>query len=203
MLNSAKAIIQYLGLLIEKLNSTSIKRLLIYAMLVYPLAIMYFYGNELKLALLSADDKTEITNIAEAQQNCFRLRQKYGAETVQLYVYQPAGKHKTWKELSVFSTISYAPLASTKTIQLVSRTRVLEELRTQGWSLITVKSGHHESAIVSSFNMTKLLIIPIKDDVTGQIIGEVHWLFKNDDKIQINDLINDSQIFSYDITDVN
>lgn len=204
MLNSAKAIIQYLGLLIEKLNSTSIKRLIIYAMLVYPIAIMYFYSDEVKLLLSSSDSVIEIQNIANVQQNCFRLREKYSAETVQLYVYQPSGKNKTYKELTVFSTTqAYTPLASTKIIQLVSRTRVIEEMKTEGYSLVTSKSGHHESSIVSSYGMTRLLIVPVKDAVTGQIIGEVNWLFKHDTEIDVADLINDSQIFSYDITDIN
>jgi hypothetical protein len=169
-------------------------------MFIYPLVILYFYNTELKLLLVPESDTVTVTNIAETQQNCWRLREKYGAEAVQLYIYQPANKNKTYKELVAFSTTSkFAPIESTKQIQLISRTRLIEDMRTLGVCRVTATSGHHESAIVSAFNMSEQIIVPVKDGVTGQVIGEVHWLFTNVFTQQVTVLINDSQIFAYNI----
>lgn len=183
--------------LLEKLNTTSVKRLVIYFMLGYPLVITYLYKDEIKLLIFHQEKLVTISNIADAQNTCFALKNKYFSETVSLYVYQPAGKNKTHKERMAFSTgTEYQPLEALRNVNLYSRSRIIEDLRRQHYAIITKDSKHDESAVLVRTGMAKWIITPIIDNSTGIVIGEVYWLFKNDVQINIDDLISEGQIFS-------
>lgn len=190
--------------ILRALNTTSVKRLVIYAMLIYPIIMMIMYKDEIRFAINTSNEKlVKIHDLASAQERCFNLREQWGAEAVMLYIYQPASKNKNYKERIIFSSSKkYSPLESTKQLQLSSRSRILEELKLIGYSVITADSRHNESSLVQAFNLKYMVITPIKDDVTSQIIGEVVWCFNNEDEetfANLNNLVNAGQIFSYDI----
>jgi hypothetical protein len=141
-------------------------------------------------------------DVAGAQKECYDLRSKYFAETVSLYVYQPLGKNKTHKERMVFSTGSnYTPLESLRNINLYSRSRIIEDLKRQHYAIITQSSKHDESSVLKAYNINKAIITPVIDQSSGAIIAEVAWDFNTDQKINIEDLIQDSQLFSVFITE--
>jgi hypothetical protein len=190
--------------LLEKLNNTPLKRVLIYFALAYPIATVYFFKDEVKLLLFNHDEMVTISDIAIAQKKCFDLRTKYHAETVMLYVYQPVGSNKTHKERMVFSTGSYyQPIPSMQNVNLYSRGRILEDLRKQNYVIITPTSKHEESSILITYDLAKYIITPVIDQSTGMAIGEVIWLFKTDIPIDIDAMITDSQAFSILINDKN
>lgn len=188
--------------LLKSLNQTPIKRILIYFMLLYPLTVTYIYRAEIKLLLFPKENMVTVSDIAEAQQRCFELRSKYLAETVSLYVYQPAGKNKTHKERMVFSTgTNYVPIASLKNINLYSRSRILEDLRKQHYARITKFSKHEESTVLVAYDLDEAIITPIINQQNGEVIGEVTFIFKRHQKIDYSDLVADSQYFGLLIHD--
>lgn len=201
MISIFNSLLSRLNGILKALNDTSIKRLVIYSMLIYPIVIILTYKNEVSLLFnASTQQLVSVHDLASAQERCFMLREKYNAEAVQLYIYQPASKNKHYKERIVFSTSSrYTPLESTKIKQLSSNSQVLEDFRLLGFSKITSTSGHFESSIVQVFNLSHMIITPIRDNVTGQIIGEVLWCFVTEGSYTIDELINAGQIFAYDI----
>lgn len=195
-------ILETIGPIWDRLNRTSIKRIVIYFILAYPVLITYLYHDEIKLILFNQQKMVVINDIASAQKECYDLRSKYYAETVSLYVYQPIGKNKTHKERMVFSTGShYAPLESLRNINLYSRSRIIEDLRKQNYAIITQKSKHEESSVLIAYDLNKAIITPVIDQSTGLIIAEVVWIFKDDVKVNIEDLVRDSQIFGILIND--
>lgn len=193
-------ILKKIPILIDSMNKTTLKRLIIYFILSYPIFVMYFFKDEVKLLISSYQSNVELLNLADAQQRCFTLRNKYGAEAVLLYVYQPSGPNKSYKERMIFSSgEKYIPLESMKMINLYSRSRILEELKQNSYSLITQTSGHQESSILKSYNLNKEYIIPLVEPTSKELIGEVIWVFETDIDINVADLIVESQIFSYNI----
>ncbi len=70
MLLLIKSILKYVSELIDKFNSTPVKRILLYTVIVYPLVISYSYQDELKLIFnMLYDEKADVTNLAEAQKS--------------------------------------------------------------------------------------------------------------------------------------
>lgn len=193
-------IIQLINSAFDRLNATSLKRLAIYALLAYPIVVMYFYQTEIKLLLLPTSQSLKIENIANVQERCYQLRQHHQAEAVILYLYQPAGKNKTYKERIVFSTGNvYTPLPSMKIMQLFSASSILADLREDDLSIITKTSKHQYSPILSDSRLSKAYVTPIRDKDNNELVGEILWVFKNDIPINTNELISESQIFAYDI----
>ena len=169
-------VLKNVAILLDKLNRATIKRVLIYFMLSYPLVVTYLYRNEIKMFITFNNDKhinVEISDIAEAQKICFDLRSKYYAETVSLYVYQPAGKNKTHKECMVFSTGQYyVPLESLRNVNLYTRSRILEDLRHHNYSIITPLSKHDESSVLVTYDLAKMIFVAIIDQNTGELIAK-------------------------------
>jgi hypothetical protein len=198
---SIQPVLDRINLLIDKLNSTPIKRLVIYAMLIYPLVLMHYYRDELKLVFNDYyDDSVKISQLAKVQERCFELKVQYGTAAVSIYVYQPRTKHKNFKERIVVSASNeYIPIEQNRIIPLSSRTRILEELKRNNFSKITAKSGHHESAIVVAKDLHQIIITPIFDIETDQLIGEVMWVFKDEVNVQLERLIYEGQYFAYNI----
>lgn len=196
-----KPILDKISDVLDKLNSTPIKRLVIYAVLFYPLVLVHYYRDEISLVFDSYyDDSVKITELADIQERCFQLKMNYNAAAVVLYIYQPRTKHKNFKERIVTSNSNeYIPLEKNKVVQLSSRTRIIEDLKRYGYSKVTDKSGHHESAIVVAYDLTSIVFTPIKDLASDQIIGEVMWVFRTNDSLDLNTLSREGQIFAYNL----
>lgn len=206
MIDSIKSILHSLVSLIEKLTSISTQRLLIFALLIYPIILIVTYKEEVLLIITakSASTNVQFSNLPDVQYRCVDLRKKYGAEAVMIYLYQPSSIRKNYKERVVISTSEYyVPIKAEQNIQLSSRSRIIEELKTNNSAFITDSSGHHESAIVRAFKLDHILITPIKDIVTEQIIGEVVWVFRNPHEIDLDTFVQEGQIFAYDIPSLN
>ena len=161
---------------------------------------MYLYQDEIKLLLSNNKKVVSVDDVAGMQERCFVLRQKYQAETVVVYLYQPATKQKTYKERIVFSTSRfYTPLDINKRINLASRSRILEEFKSIGYAKITPNSNHQSSPLIKAYNMEMGVVTPIRDVITNQIIGEVGWLFKENVDVDITVLQQEGQIFTYSV----
>lgn len=198
---SIQPILDRINDLFDKLNSTSIKRLVIYAMLLYPLALMHYYQDELKLIFNDYyDENVQLTKLADVQGRCFELKGQYGASAVILYVYQPKTKHKTYKE-RIVSSISnqFTPLEKNRNIYLSSRTRIIEEMKNNKYAKITGYSNHHESSIVIANNLNTIFFTPVYDLDSNAIIGEVMWVFKEPLEVDPMDLVNEGQYFAFNI----
>ena len=195
-------ILRLLPRLLEILNKTSMQRLLIYVFVILQLTIVLTYKNEISLILMSnSEHKVEITNIPEAQERCFKLRQKHNAEAVIVYVYQPSGKNKSYKERVVFSTGDYyKPLSSMKNVNLFSRADVISTLNKKEYCVITSSSGHVDSSIISSYELDSAIITSIRSKDSNEIVGEVIWIFQQPYTGTFETLIVESQIFSHLLT---
>lgn len=186
--------------LIRVLNTTSLKRVVVYFVLLYPLVFIYLNRDELKVFLRNnTTTSVVIKDLSVAQERCYSLRQKYNAESVLLYAYQPIGHDKTYKERLVFSTNNYMPLENMRIINLFSKTRIIEALRKNGYAIINADSNHSESSIIKAFNLKEAVVIPIKKRESKELIGEVVWLFNDTENLDIHSLIIESQMFSYDL----
>lgn len=194
-------ILKYVVDILHKLETISIRRLIIYAIIIYPIILLVTYKDEISLVITTrSNDVVTVHDLASAQERCFSLRKFYDATSVMLYVYQPASKNKTYKERVIFSSSSdYTPLETTKQLQLTSRSKLLEAIKYDGFAKITAESGHIESSIVSAYNLSHIYVTPIRDNTTGIVIGEVMWYFDYDKQIMPQQLINAGQIFAYDI----
>ena len=98
-MNTLKGLLGAINSLISRLNRTPVKRIIIYVIVIYPLFFGFYYKDEILMAL-SNDDKREviIKYLDRANKRCFDLREKWRAESVMLYIYQPEGIQKTEKE---------------------------------------------------------------------------------------------------------
>ena len=200
-MNTLKGLLGAINSLISRLNRTPVKRIIIYVIVIYPLFFGFYYKDEILMAL-SNDDKREviIKYLDRANKRCFDLREKWRAESVMLYIYQPEGIQKTEKErISISTGSKYKPLEQNDVIQLVSRTKVIEDLRENDYAKITPQSGHALSSILFSYDLEVAYIVPIKDRNSNAIIGEVIYVFQRDEGIEVIELIQSSQMFSYDI----
>lgn len=180
---------------ITVLNKTSINRVVLYFALGFPIFATFTYKDEIKLMLFKSKQSVDLNSISDVQTKCFELRNKYGAESLEVYVYQPKGSDKTHKDRIVFSTgENYKPLSSYQVVNLYSRINILSEINKNGYVKIGVESGYDESVILKSFNLSAYYVIPIVGP-SKEVIGEVVWIFKNDENINVSDLILESQIF--------
>lgn len=196
-----RTILDALPKLIESLNKTSIQRLVLYAFIIFNATIFYVYRVEISLMLSRNEQRIELTNVPSAQERCFILRQKYSAEAVIIYVYQPAGKNKSYKERIAFSTGDhFKPLSSMRNVNLFSRADIIADLNRQNYSLITAGSGHIDSSIVSSFDLQSAVITSIRSKDSNELVGEVVWIFKDDTANDFRKLILEGQIFSHLLT---
>lgn len=195
-----RTLLKSLPTLLESLNKTPIRRVIVYMMLLFPVFVVTTYREEIGYLLAPVNKNVAINNIAEAQERCFRLRHKYNVEAVLVYIYQPAGKNKNYKERIVFSTETYKPMSSMKVINLFSRSNITHDLNTKGYCIITSLSGHAESAIIAYSKLTNAIITPIKDNDTNELIGEVAWLFQETTEEKIETIISEGQIFAHDLT---
>lgn len=185
--------------IINALNKTSIKRIVIYATLIYPLFFLYHYKDEISLILQKPQKAITIKDIPQAQERCYILRTKYNAEAVIVYAYQPIGVEKNYKERLIFSTKNFKPLESMRIVNLFTRTRIIESLKSKGYDLVTPKSKHNESVILQGNNLAFSIFTPIYDN--NELIGEVVWIFDNEtniDEIDIQQLILEGNMFIYD-----
>lgn len=186
--------------ILHSLNKTSIQRIVIYTVIIYPSIVLFVYKDEIKLLISAQKSVIEMSNVATAQERCFNLRKSYNAEAVIVYLYQPNHKLKTYKERTVFSTSKYyTPPESMKKVNLASQSRLLEELRTSNVAVITRDSNHQNSALVVAYQLDKMVVTPIRDNFNGQIIGEVLWVFKDVVDVDYNTLYQEGQVFTYSI----
>lgn len=177
------------------LNKTSINRLVLYFVFSLPIYVAVVYKDELKLLIFSSKQNVDLVSISDVQAKCFELKNEYGAETVEVYVYQPKGNDKTHKERMVFSSGNiYKPLNSYQYINLYSRTNILAEINKNGYVKIDINSGYDESVLLKSFDLDSYYIIPIVGN-NKEVIGEVVWIYENEFKSNVSDLILESQIF--------
>jgi len=201
MTSSIKSIFKSAITILQTFNGTSAKRLFLYAAIIYPLVIIYVYQNEIKIVLTSMQPRlSTISDLAMAQDRCYNLRIQEHATSVNVYLYQPASKNKSYKEQLIFSADdTYTHNTSLQTLSLSSSSRILEELRVSNMTIITGTSGHKESSIVVSQQLSKILIFPIRDVVSGQIIGEVWWYYRVDRNQNYEKLKQESQYFAYNV----
>lgn len=188
--------------LINELNKATVQKLLIYVFAAMQLTVVVLYKNEISLLLVNQNNlKIEVENIAEPQEKCFNLRTKYGAESVLLYVYQPRGLNKTYKERIVFSNSSkFTPLSSMVTVNLFSRSDVVSSLIKNSYCILTPNSNHVDSYILDSFEMKSAVITSIRGKDSKDLVGEVVWIFKDKQDFsnsEIHRLIAESQIFAH------
>ncbi|BBI90953.1 hypothetical protein [Tenacibaculum phage PTm5] len=201
MIENTKGLLESLSAFIRRLNQTSLKRIIIYVIIIYPLVFGIYYKKEiLELFKSHKDNQVKVRKLDVANNRCFELREIYGAEAVMLYVYQPNSSRKTSKERIAISVGSvYKPLEENNRVELITRTHVIEDLRTDGVAKITKSSGHVLSNVIFSYGLDVAYIVPIKDIGSNSIIGEVIYVFKEDKNYDINALITSAQMFSYDI----
>lgn len=196
-----KGLIEKFSEVLTSLNKTSIQRIIIYTIIVYPAIVLFTYKDEIRLLISTQKRVVEIENVANAQERCFNLRKSYNAEAVIVYLYQPNHKLKTYKERIVFSASNnFKPLEQTKKVNLASQSRLLEEMRTSNVAVITRDSQHQNSSMILAYQLDKIVVTPIHDVVNGQIIGEVMWVFKEIVDVDYNTLYQEGQVFTYNIT---
>lgn len=184
----------------DMLNKTPLKRIIIYCALLTPIYIVTTFRNEISFLLTPTSKNVVVENLADAQNKCYSLRIKYDAEAVLVYIYQPSGREKSYKERMFFSSENYKPISSMKMVNLFSRADIITDLKKKGYCEITQKSNHYESSILTHSKLSVAYITPIYDNVTNEMIGEVAWLFKEQPtKLNVETLRIESQIFSYDI----
>lgn len=196
-------IIDQIPKIFEVLNKTPLKRIIIYVALIFPIYVVHTYKDEFSLLMTNNEKNVVLKNISEVQEKCFTLRNKYNAEAVIVYLYQPSGKNKTYKERVVFSTNEYKPMSSMKIINLFSRANIIADLNKIDYCLVTSNSNHNESTIIASFELSMGVITSIRDNDNKQLIGEVVWLFKGQNQTEYETLIKEGQIFTHYIDSTN
>ena len=187
--------------IIVALNKATVQKLLIYVFAVLQITIIVTYKDEISLLIRTPDRKIDLVDVALSQERCYNLRKKYKAEAVMFYIYQPVGSNKTYKERAVFSnSLLYKPLQSMTTVNLFSRSSIVNALNIQDYCVITPNSGHVESYILNSYGMHVAIVTSIRGIDSKDLVGEIIWVFKDKpdmSKIELQKLIAESQIFAH------
>lgn len=197
----AKTLVAEVSAFIQRLNATSLKRIFIYVVVIYPLVFGIYYKDEIVYLLTKQDKQVKVRRLDAATKRCYDLRLKYGTEAVLFYVYQPDDDNKTYMErISVSTGRLYQPLESNSKIRLLTRTHELEDIRKLGYVKVTKNSGHVMSNLLVAYDLETSYIIPIRDVNSGSMIGEVVYVFEKEvDTSIVQSLIHESQLFAYDI----
>ena len=186
--------------IIDALNKASVQKLLIYVFAVLQLTIIITYKDEISLLFREREIKIDVVDVAASQERCYTLRQKYNAEAVMFYIYQPVGSNKTYKERAVFSnSLLYKPLQSMSTVNLFSRSSIINSLNDKEYCIITTTSGHVESYILHSYEMNYAIVTSIRGTESKELVGELIWVFKRKEPFtatELRKLVAESQIFS-------
>lgn len=201
MLDSITKMFSGAAVFLQKLNSTSIKRIVIYLIIVYPLFFTVIYKDEvLEIFTSNKDNQVKVRKLETSKKRCFKLRELYNAEAVMFYVYQPNSSIQTTKQRVAMSLgLKYNPLDANENIQLLTRTKVLEGFKSNGFSKITKTSKHAMSTILFEYGLDVAYVIPVHSITSNRIVGEVVYIFENDQNINIAALIVSAQMFAYDL----
>lgn len=204
LFDSFKSVLMTANSFLRGLNRTSMKRLVIYTMIVYPLFFGVYYRQEIVTWVLhkhDADRQVKVRNLDNATNRTFNLRERFKAEAVMLYVYQPDSNQKTHKErVTLVHGSVFLPYQDNDVVQLVTRTRIIEDLRKQGYAKLTGDSGHRTSELLYEYGIEVAYVVPVTDPQSNAIIAEVIYIFLEDnDDIDVNELMHAAQMFTYDI----
>ena len=186
--------------LLAALNKTSTYRLIMYSVLGFIFISGYYYRNELKYVLSSAPRQVTLVNVAETQELCYDLRNKYNAEAVMVYAYQPDSDEKTHKErLALSAGDRYSPLESTKMLNLFAYSDVIHTIIDAKYYVITENTKSKYADIVIGKKLNQIIITGIFSS-TDELIGEVVWVFINEPKEPPYAMYKDSQVFRWNFS---
>lgn len=188
--------------ILKIIKDLSVVKIITLGFFIYLSIVTINYKDEIVVIYrsLTSDELVVFTDMKEAQDKCYYLKNKHNAETIAFYLYQPKKQPKKYKERKVKATGSkYVLQNKNKTIDLLNRKKESLDMDMHGYALITPHSNHKMSNLLSFYGIKYLYLIPVMDENTGVRVGEVMWLFEKkrcDDK-ELKELKKESQIFFY------
>jgi len=173
-----------------------IKKIIVVFICIYPIFTAIYFKDELKLMFdNNVEEKVVVRDVNNLVQKTHELKDRFDASAVSVYVYQPRGDEKSYKERVSYSGNSDNVFIDLKTMNLIHYPKLLKSLNNNTYIKVTKDSEYGISKLLSAYNMGVMYIVPIRNDY-GLLIAEVMFVFENDiSNEELNNLINSTELY--------
>ena len=185
--------VSWLTDILTSIKDMSIKKIIVVFICIYPLFASFYFKDELKLMFVSSDIKVEVSNVNKLVQTTHNIKDKFKATSVLVFLYQPSGDVKKYKERICFSGDSRNVFFELTKEDLIRHPKLLNDVNHNDYVLVNSVSNHTLSKLMSVYNVVAY-IIPIRNDY-GLITAEVMVVFDNEiSNLMLNELINSTEL---------
>lgn len=180
--------------ILKVLKDMSIKKIIVVFVCIYPIFTSIYFKDELKLMFTNTSTEVKVEDITGVIEQTLRIRDKYNCATVSVWLYQPDGDSKEYKERISYTGDQRNVFFELTEIKLLQHPKILFGLRNNKYIKVS-KGNHYElSKLVKAYNVKEAYVIPIKNDF-GLIIAELLLAFDEElSDEEINNIINSMEM---------
>ncbi|BAV39313.1 hypothetical protein BPT24_188 [Tenacibaculum phage pT24] len=179
---------------LKAVKEISIKKMIILFICIYPLFTVVYFKDELSMLFKKNVSIVEVRELNKVIRLTNNLKDEYNTSFVSVWVYQPSGDEKLYKERVSYSGDYRNKFIDLEKVNLIQHPNLLNSLRNNKYIKVDKNSSFELSKLVSAYEVGVLYIIPIKNEY-GLLVAEVMVAFDkelNQDKIE--KLINSTEL---------
>lgn len=182
--------------ILNSVKEMSIKKIIVVFICIYPIFTAIYFKDELKLMFDSKiDEKIEVRDVNNLVQKTHKLKDRFDATAVLVFIYQPSGDEKAYKERVCYSGDSRNVFYDLTEMKLIHYPKLLKELKNNTYVKIDKESNHGLSRLISAYDVNVSYIIPITNDY-GLLVAEVMVVFDNEiSNEKLMKLIDSSELY--------
>ncbi len=180
--------------LIKTLKDISIKKIMVIFICIYPLFTVVYFKNELMLMFKPSVEMVELENVGDIIRETNNLKDNFRASFVSVWLYQPSGHNKFFKERISYSGDSRNLMYDLSKVQLIHHPSLLNALRNNKYVRIFDDSSFELSKLVNAYDINVIYVIPLKNDY-GLITSEIMiGLDYEPNEKQLKKIINSTEL---------
>lgn len=189
--------------ILKELRTLSTKRILLITVIVVPTLLVWLFSTSINTCIQDwLSDNQELVQVSDLDHAVRRLNSilvEFHADAVLLYVYQPSGPVKQYKERVYSASIDYVPEEYNTIIQLSASPIALADYMTKNYSIATPTTKHVISRELAGHDIAIAYMLPVYD-TEHVVIADVIVMYKTIPIcVNIDQLYNRAQLFMYDI----
>lgn len=177
--------------IINGVKEMPIKKIIVVFICIYPIFTAIYFKDELTLMFdYNVEKRVEVRDVDNLVKKTHELKDRFNASAVLVFIYQPKGDEKSYKERVCYSGDSRLIFSDLNKMRLIHYPKLLNDLNKNTYIKVTKMSDYKLSKLLFAYDTDVLYVIPIKNDY-GLLIAEVMVVFDNElSNENLNDLIN-------------
>lgn len=182
--------------ILDGIKGMTIRKMIVFFICIYPIFTAIYFKDEIKLILgNSVEEKVIVRDVNDLVKKTHELKDRFDATAVLVFIYQPKGDEKLYKERVCYSGDSRNVFYDLTEMRLIHYPKLLGDLNNNTYVKITQSSNHGMSKLLSAYNVGVTYIVPIKNDY-GLLTAEVMVVFDNEiNNENLKNLINSTELY--------